>query len=258
MRARVYVHGGTADIVWHGQALSQCQRRGPPTSIARNCICPRSFFPFPFPFPSVAAAATSAPNCGPPKLLLSLPSFPAATSKGGWVGEVAAGAPSKNSPNYRFTERGHTPAVLYYEDLEIAKTYGSSEITVNENEVIEFAKAYDPQPFHTDKAAAKESVFGMLVASGWHTAALTMRLRVTGELQLAGGWIGLGIESMKWPKPVLPGDTLHATFEVIEKRESKSNPSRGIIRVRTCTYNQRGESVFETVSVQIVLKRLDE
>jgi len=146
--------------------------------------------------------------------------------------------------------------VLYYEDLEIGRTYGSDLVTVTEAKIVEFAKAYDPQPFHTDKAAAKDSVFGTLVASGWHTAALTMRLRVTGELQLAGGWIGLGTEGLKWPKPVLPGDTLRATVEVIEKRESKSNPTRGIIRVRTCTYNQRDEMVFETVSVQIVLKSL--
>lgn len=145
--------------------------------------------------------------------------------------------------------------VLYYEDLEIGKTYGSDTITVTEADIIEFAKAYDPQPFHTDKEAAKNSTFGTLVASGWHTAALTMRLRVTGELQLAGGWLGMGIEGMKWPKPVLPGDTLHATVEVIEKRESKSNPARGIIRVLTRTYNQDGKLVFETVSVQIALKR---
>jgi len=145
--------------------------------------------------------------------------------------------------------------LLYFEDLEIGKSYGSKQITVDEHEVIEFAQRYDPQPFHTDPEAARQSVFGTLVASGWHTAALTMRLRVTGDLQLAGGWVGLGIESMKWPKPVLPGDTLHAVFEVIEKRESKSNPSRGVIRVRTSTYNQREELVFETVSVQIVLRR---
>lgn len=145
--------------------------------------------------------------------------------------------------------------MLYYEELELGKLYNSDRITVTENEIVEFAKMFDPQLFHTDAAAAKQTVFGQLVASGWHTAALTMRLRVTGELQLAGGWIGLGIESMKWPKPVLPDDTLRATFEVIEKRESKSNPSRGIIRVRTITYNQRDELVFETVSVQIVLRK---
>lgn len=146
------------------------------------------------------------------------------------------------------------PAMLYYEDIEIGKLYGSDEVAVSEEEAIEFAKKYDPQPFHIDKVAAKESVFGRLVVSGWHTAALTMRLRVTGDLQLAGGWVGLGIEGMKWPKPVIPGDTLRAAFEVIEKRESKSNPARGIIRVRTQTFNQDNELVFETVSVQIVLK----
>lgn len=144
---------------------------------------------------------------------------------------------------------------LCYEDLELWKKYGSSSLIVSLEDIVAFAKAYDPQPFHTDPSLAGESVFGELVASGWHTAALTMRLRVTGELQLAGGWVGLGVESMKWPKPVRPGDTLRAEFEVIEKRESKSNPRRGIIRVRTSTFNQHDELVFETITAQIVERR---
>jgi acyl dehydratase len=144
---------------------------------------------------------------------------------------------------------------LYLEDLEIGRSYGSGEALVSEAEIIEFAERFDPQPFHTDPVAAAASVFGQLVASGWHTAALTMRLRVTSDLRLSGGWIGMGIESMKWPKPVVPGDRLTVTVEVIEKRESKSRPDRGVIRVRTSTFNERGELVFETVSVQAVLRR---
>lgn len=147
-------------------------------------------------------------------------------------------------------------ADLFYEDLELGKKYGSSSLVVSQEDMVSFAKVYDPQSFHTDPVAARESVFGELVASGWHTAALTMRLRVTGELQLAGGWVGLGVEYLKWPKPVKPGDTLRAEFEVIEKRESKSNPRRGIIRVRTSTYNQRNELVFETITAQIVERRI--
>lgn len=145
--------------------------------------------------------------------------------------------------------------VLFYEDLEIGREFGSDEILVSETDIIGFATNFDPQPFHTDVIRAKESVFGELVASGWHTAALTMRLRVTGELQLAGGWIGLGVEYLKWPKPVLPGDKLRVSTEVIEKRESKSRPDRGVIRVKTSTFNQNEELVFETVSVQVVLRR---
>lgn len=144
---------------------------------------------------------------------------------------------------------------LYYEDLEIGKRYGSDRLTVTLEDITAFARVYDPQPFHTDPALARSSVFGELVASGWHTAALTMRLRVTGELQLAGGWVGLGVEYLKWPKPVKPGDTLRAEFEVIEKRKSKSNPKRGVIRVRTSTFNQNDELVFETITAQIVERR---
>ena len=145
---------------------------------------------------------------------------------------------------------------LFYEDLELGKKYGSASLVVSQEDMVSFAKVYDPQSFHTDPSLARDSIFGELVASGWHTAALTMRLRVTGELQLAGGWVGLGVEFLKWPKPVKPGDTLHAEFEVIEKRESKSNPRRGIIRVRTSTYNQHNELVFETITAQIVERRI--
>ena len=146
-------------------------------------------------------------------------------------------------------------ADLFYEDLELGKKYGSSSLVVSQEDIVSFAEVYDPQPFHTDPSVARFSVFGELVASGWHTAALTMRLRVTGELQLAGGWVGLGVEYLKWPKPVRPGDTLRAEFEVIEKRESKSNPRRGVIRVRTSTFNQHDELVFETITAQIVERR---
>jgi acyl dehydratase len=144
---------------------------------------------------------------------------------------------------------------LFFEDLELGRSYGSEEIEVGLDEVLEFARRYDPQPFHTDPVAARDSVFGELVASGWHTAALTMRLRVLSELRLAGGWVGLGVESMRWPKPVKPGDRLLVEVEVLEKRESKSKPDRGIVRVRTSTFNQHGELVFETVTAQIVLRR---
>ncbi len=144
---------------------------------------------------------------------------------------------------------------LFYEELELGRIYGSSTLSVSFEDIVAFASFYDPQPFHTDATAAADSVFGELVASGWHTAALTMRLRVTGDLRLAGGWIGLGVESMRWPKPVRPGDKLRAEMEVLEKRESKSNPKRGIIRVRTSTFNQAGELVFETVTAQMVERR---
>lgn len=145
--------------------------------------------------------------------------------------------------------------LLYFEDLQVGLPYGAGTYEVTQGEILEFAGRFDPQPFHLDAGAARESAFGQLVASGWHTAAIAMRLRVTGDLKLAGGWIGLGIDSLKWPKPVLPGDVLRGETEVLEKRESKSNPHRGVIRVRTSLFNQQGELVFETISAQIVNRR---
>lgn len=144
---------------------------------------------------------------------------------------------------------------LFFEDLEVGKVYGSDEVVVSLSKIQEFAGYFDPQPFHLDPDAAKDSVFEQLVASGWHTAALAMRLRVTGELKLAGGWIGMGVESLRWPSPVRPGDRLRAEMEVIEKRESRSNPKRGVIRVRTSLFNQEGSLVFETVSVQVAIRK---
>jgi acyl dehydratase len=99
------------------------------------------------------------------------------------------------------------------------------------------------QPYHLDEEAAGKSVFRGLAASGWHTAAITMRLLVEGEFRPAGGILGVGFEELSWPRPVRPGDELHATSEVLEVRPSKSRPDRGLIRVRTTTFNQNGEPV---------------
>lgn len=143
----------------------------------------------------------------------------------------------------------------YFEDLHVGDQIGTASLTITEAEIVAFAKLYDPQPFHTDPAAAPASMFGRLVASGWHTAALSMRLLVQGELKLAGGMIGLGVESIKWPQPVLPGDTLHVVSEIIEMRPSGSKPDRGLVKIRSTTLNQRDEPVQVMTSTQIVLRR---
>ena len=109
--------------------------------------------------------------------------------------------------------------------------------------MVGYARQYDPQPFHTDAAAAARSFFGGLVASGWHTAAVSMRLIAQSEIRAAGGLIGMGVEQLRWPRPVRPGDTLHVEVEVMEMRPSRSHPDRGIVRVRNTTLNQAGESV---------------
>ena len=144
---------------------------------------------------------------------------------------------------------------LYFEDLGLGRQYPCGKVSLTVEDIKSFARMYDPQPFHLDEEAAARSVFGQLVASGWQTAALTMKLRVEGELQLQGGWIGLGIDKIIWPKPVLPGDVLTATTEVLEMRESKSKPEWGVIKLMTKTTNQRGEVVCEVVSNQLVGRR---
>jgi acyl dehydratase len=118
-----------------------------------------------------------------------------------------------------------------------------------------FAADFDPQPFHLDEVAATGTVFGGLVASGWHTAALTMRLLVDGELKPAGGIVGLGFDEFHWPQPVRPGDELHIKSEILETQPSKSRPDQGRIKVRTTTFNHNGEVVQDQVGNLLVLRK---
>jgi acyl dehydratase len=129
----------------------------------------------------------------------------------------------------------------YLEDLAVGQRYGASTITVDAHAIKAFAAAFDPQPFHLDEAAAQTSVFGRLVAAGWHTMALTMRVLVEGEFRPAWGIIGLGADEVRWPRPVERGDVLHVESEVIEVHPSMSKPDRGTVRLRVTTRNQRGE-----------------
>jgi acyl dehydratase len=146
-------------------------------------------------------------------------------------------------------------APLYLEDLAVGQTFGSGTITVDRDRVKTFAAEFDPQPFHLDERAAGTSAFGGLIASGWHTAAMTMRLLVEGELQIAGGLVGAGIEELRWPRPVRPGDTLRVESEILEVRPSKSKPERGIVRIRSTTLNQQGQPVMVHVGNLIVPRR---
>src|SRR5688572_25455028 len=131
----------------------------------------------------------------------------------------------------------------YLEDLHVGDRFESSTLEVTERDIVDFAEHFDPQPFHLDLDAARRSVFRGLAASGWHTAAMSMKLFVTGDLQLAGGSIGLGVDQLEWPRPVRPGDTLRLRTEILEVRPSRSKPDRGIIRIRNVTTNQDGEVV---------------
>ena len=132
-------------------------------------------------------------------------------------------------------------AKLYLEDLRVGQTFTTGSVTVTTEAIKAFARDYDPQPFHLDEAAAEDSLFRGLAASGWHTAALSMRLLVDG-LPIAGGLIGVGGETT-WPRPTRPGDTLTVHIEVTEITPSKSRPDRGMVRTRNETRNQHGEPV---------------
>jgi acyl dehydratase len=144
----------------------------------------------------------------------------------------------------------------YFEDFEAGQVFrGSTRIGVDALAIKGFAAQFDPQPFHLDEAAATSSIFGGLAASGWHTAAMTMRLLTEGEFQVAGGLIGLGLQELRWPRPVRPGDTLRVQVEILATRESRSRPEHGLVTTRTTTLNQRDETVQEFVNTLIVPRR---
>ena len=132
--------------------------------------------------------------------------------------------------------------LLYLDDLQVGQRFTSGSHAIDERQITAFAHEFDPQPFHLDGEAAKETLFRGLAASGWHTAAITMRLNVQGGLPLAGGIVGMGGE-LAWPHPTRPGDVLHVESEVLEVKPSRSQPDRGIATIRSETKNQRGEVV---------------
>jgi len=130
----------------------------------------------------------------------------------------------------------------YFEDIAAGQTYRSPELRIDAASITEFAARFDPQPFHLDDAAARNSLFEGLAASGWHTAALTMKLCLSSDFQPAGGIIGVGGELL-WPRAVRPGDALHVEIEVLETRTSRSRPRQGVVKIRITTLNQQGDPV---------------
>ncbi len=151
-------------------------------------------------------------------------------------------------------ENQNTERHLYLEDIHPGQRFTSGTHTLDEAQIKAFAHQFDPQPFHLDDEAAKGSLFGSLAASGWHTAAITMRLQVESGLPISGGIIGAGGE-IAWPRPTRPGDILQVESEVLEVTPSRSRPDRGMITVRSETRNQRGE-VVQTLTVKLVVPRL--
>ncbi len=144
--------------------------------------------------------------------------------------------------------------LLYLEDLHVGQRFTSATYVMEESRIKAFAAEFDPQPFHLDESAAQSSLFLGLAASGWHTAAVTMRLLVTGGLPIAHGLIGMGGE-IAWPKPTRPGDTLHVESEIIEITPSRSRPNQGIVTVKSETLNQNGERVYVFTARILAFKR---
>jgi acyl dehydratase len=145
--------------------------------------------------------------------------------------------------------------VRYLEDFAAGQTFGSGRLVVDKEQIKKFAAEFDPQPFHLDEKAAHDTIFRGLAASGWHTAAMTMRLLVDSEIKPAGGIVGAGFDEFRWPRPVRPGDALRLESEVLEVRPSKSRPDQGLIKVRTTTLNQDNESVQIMIANLVVPRR---
>jgi acyl dehydratase len=149
--------------------------------------------------------------------------------------------------------RGFAMKQRYFEDLKAGDRFDSTTYDVGEEQIISFAREFDPQPFHLDKAVARQTMFEGLIASGWHTAAITMRLFVQ-TLNFAEGAIGLGVDELRWPNAVRPDDVLQVETEIVDLRSSRSKPTHGIVRLRNVTTNQRGEIVQTMIASALVLR----
>jgi acyl dehydratase len=146
----------------------------------------------------------------------------------------------------------------YLEDFEVGQKFSSDRLRVEKGRIKTFAAEFDPQPFHLDDEAARNTMFGGLAASGWHTAAITMKLLVESDLKPAGGIVGAGFDELRWPLPVRPGDELRVESGILNVRTSKSHPQQGLIKVRTTTLNQNDEPVQVAIGNLVVLRRAKE
>jgi acyl dehydratase len=143
----------------------------------------------------------------------------------------------------------------YFEDYQVGMKDSYGPVTVTEAEILDFARTFDPQPFHTDPAAAKDGPFGGLIASGWHTASLMMRLLADNYLSPASSLGSPGIDQLRWPNPVRPDDRLTMHIEVLEARASQSRPDRGIVRTLTTLTNQDDQPVLTVTAVTFIRTR---
>ncbi|WP_025899713.1 MaoC family dehydratase [Sneathiella glossodoripedis] len=146
-------------------------------------------------------------------------------------------------------------ATRYFEDVKIGDTAEFGSKTLSREEIIAFAKKYDPQPFHIDEEAAKSSIYGDIIASGWHTAAVTMRMMVDNMIDTKASLGSPGVDNLRWHKPVRPGDTLRVRTEVIDKKRSRSRPNMGTIFGKLEVINQQDEVVMSFNSIGMTLAR---
>jgi acyl dehydratase len=144
--------------------------------------------------------------------------------------------------------------IEWFDDLKIGMRFVSGEATVSKEDIKRFAREFDPQPFHTDEEAAEKTAFKGLAASGWHTAAIAMKLAVEARPFGPHPLLGAGVDELRWMKPVRPGDTLHLEGEVVELIPSRSKP-QGIARIKWTAYNQNGEAVYTFIPIGIVPRR---
>jgi len=146
--------------------------------------------------------------------------------------------------------------IRYLEDFAVGQAFRSGPRRIDAEQITAFAAAFDPQPFHLNEAAARDTRFQGLVASGWHPAAVTMRLLVESDLSPVGGIVGAGVEACRWPRPVRPGDTLRVACDVLEVRPSQSRPAQGLLKVQVTTLNQHEEAVQILIATLLVPRRM--
>jgi acyl dehydratase len=142
----------------------------------------------------------------------------------------------------------------FFEDLNVGDTFHTAETVVTAEDITRYGREFDPQPFHVDAEAARKSFFGQLVASGWHTAGVSMRLMVTSEMRLDEGVVGQGVESLRWPRPVFPGDRLKVECRVEEKHEKRGRDDYGTVKLRCVTRNQDGK-IVQDMAANLLVKR---
>lgn len=145
---------------------------------------------------------------------------------------------------------------VFFEDFYPGQTFTSSAQLMDLETIITFAKAFDPQPQHIDVEAAKGTLFGTLIASGWHTGSVAMRQKLETPLgRVATGLVGMGLEQVRWPRPVYPNDTIHSIVHILETRASSSRPEKGVVKYRVETLNQKGELVMEMTTAVLMPRK---